>query len=220
MKKFILSLAFMAIASMASAQLMQSSAWITTKYPFQPRFEQMVNLSYDNILTYGHSSFTASYIVGYRFGYHLFLGGGIGFNFTMSPGYQYMDMVNDDYYGYDEYGSLCRTTQTFNLPIFAYARAYLSKSKHSPFFALAFGGRFSTPREIELKLGHAKFGTCGLLLNPQFGMSHYLSNSTAFYYAIGFLGQTFPEFTNVTHNSLEVVSGFNWGVNAHLGITF
>lgn len=215
MKRIILTLAFMVIASMASAQLVQSSAWITTKYSFKPRFEQMVNLSYDNILTYGHSSFTASYIAGYRFGYHLFVGGGVGFNFTISPGSQYVAEGYDDHYYYDDMYGYERTTNTFNVPIFAYARAYFLKSKHSPFFALAFGGRFSTPREIILDCGKIEYGTCGLLINPQFGMNHYLSNSIAIYYAIGLSCQTYPEFVPV-----YMQQGFYVGLNINLGITF
>lgn len=203
----------MAIASIASAQLVQSSAWITTKYSFQPRFEQIVNLSYDNILTYDHSSFTASYIAGYRFGYHLFLGGGLGFNFTISPGYQYVDMDDYNYYDYDN--SMYRTTQTFNLPIFAYVRAYLLKSKHSPFVALAFGGRFSTSRELEIESNIITHTTCGLLMNPQFGMSHYLTNNIAIYYAMGLSCQTYPTFYPVYFKS-----ELNVGINVNLGITF
>lgn len=211
MKKLLLSIAFIAIASTVSAQLMQSSIWTTTKYAFQPRFEQMVDLSYDNILTYDHDSFTISYIAGYRFGYHLFVGGGLGFNFTINPGYQ-----NAGSYDYIEY----RTTNTLSVPIFAYVRTYFTKSKHSPFFALAIGGRISTSRDISLQLRSTKFSTCGLLLNPQIGMSHYISNSIALYYAIGLSGQTYPEFTDVTSTSLEIKSAFNIGVRANFGITF
>ena len=211
MKRFFVVFGMVLISYMTSAQVVQNFEQTTKGKKFLPHFEQVVDFSYDNLLSYDYSSFTVSYIAGYHIMPRLFLGGGLGFSFTIDP---HSDLLTYNRERFD-----FRTTNTLNIPLFAHVRASLLDGKHTPFFALSIGGRFSTKREANLALGQTTYGTCGFIVNPQIGMSHDISKSRI-YYAIGFLGQTYPTITSITSSSLVASNKFCNGLNVHVGITF
>ena len=93
MKRSILTIILLAVAISVNAQLISSSSLVITKAklpPVESGYEQSVDASYAMMMT-GANNLEAniSYIGGYRFNGHIFLGAGIGISI--------MDSVKESY---------------------------------------------------------------------------------------------------------------------------
>lgn len=211
MKKIFFTAIFVVLAVSASAQLIQSSALITTKRKLpeiKAGYEQSVDLSYSQLLSYKHSSISATYIGGYRFDHRFFLGAGTGFNLAVAR--------NKELLGKEA----TQISNLLNIPLYAHFRAYFLNKRCTPFAAVSLGALLSTPRYANLELGKAKYGTCGLLFNPQVGVNYRMNEKSSIYLAIGFAGHTMPNFLEITATSIRYVVKFHYGVDAHIGFTF
>ena len=212
MKKILLTLLFAATACGSYAQLVQSSSLIVTKQklPAVARgYQQSVDAGYNAMLSIaGNDLFSLNYIGGYRFGDTFFLGAGTGLDFKLNNP------------AFDRGNGYPMKLNAVNIPLYAHLRVYFLKERITPFFALSFGGRLSTKRTFELELGEVKYNTCGLILNPQVGVNVRTSAKGNVYLAVGFCGQTMPSLDQVGRHTASVKSKFQYGVDAHIGITF
>lgn len=212
MKKLLLTLLCAATAFGSHAQLVQSSSLIVTKQklPAVARgYQQSVDAGYNALLSIaGNDLFGLNYIGGFRFNNTFFLGAGTGLNFRL----------NNPAFGAD--GGYPMKLNAVNIPLYAHLRAYFLKERIAPFFALSFGGRFSTKRTFELDLGEVKYNTCGLIFNPQVGVNLRTSAKGNVYVAIGFCGQTMPELDRMDSSTASAKSKFQYGLDVHAGFTF
>ena len=215
MKKLLLTLLFAATAFSSHAQLVQSSSLIVTKQklPAVARgYQQSVDAGYSALLSIaGNDLFSLNYIGGFRFDDTFFLGAGTGLNFRLNPP------------AFDRGNGYPMKLNAVNIPLYVHFRAYFLKERITPFFALSFGGRLSTKRTFELDqldLGELKYNTCGLIFNPQVGVNLRTSAKGNVYLAIGFCGQTMPALDNLGSSAASVKSKFQYGIDAHIGITF
>lgn len=212
MKKLLLTLLCAATAFGSHAQLVQSSSLIVTKQklPAVARgYQQSVDAGYNVQLSIaGNDLFGLNYIGGFRFNDTFFLGAGTGLNFRLNhPAFE-----RDN--GYP------MKLNAVHIPLYAHFRAYLLKERIAPFLALSLGGRLSTKRTFDLDLGEVKYGTCGLLLNPQVGVNVRTSPKGSAYLALGFCGHTMPVLDGISSSAASFRSEFQYGIDVHVGFTF
>ncbi len=211
MKKILFTFLLTLSVASASAQLIQSSALITTKRKLpeiKAGYEQSIDLSYGTLMSYPHSYISATYIGGYRFDHRFFLGAGAGVNLAIAR--------NSESIGKET----TETSNLLNIPLYAHFRTYFLNRRCTPFIGISLGALLSTPRYATLALGKAKYGTCGLLLNPQVGVNYRMNEKSSIYFAVGFAGHTFPKFSDITAYNMMYAPKFHYGVDAHLGFTF
>ena len=211
MKKILFAFILTLSAVSASAQLIQSSALITTKRKLpeiKAGYEQSIDLSYGTLMSYPHSYISATYIGGYRFDHRFFLGVGTGVNLAIAR--------NSELVGKET----TETSNLLNVPAYAHFRAYFLNKRCTPFIGVSLGAMLSTPRYATLALGKAKYGTCGLLFNPQIGVNYRMNEKSSIYLAVGFAGHTFPKFSDITTTTMTYTHKFHYGIDAHLGFTF
>ncbi len=212
MKRHILTLLFSICLISASAQIISSSSLVVTRQrlPEVKRgYGQSIDMSYNSQTEQFGSSIDITYIGGMRFNPTFFLGIGTGASLDIS-----------DKNGFYTEPGTALPINTLNIPLFAHFRAYLLKSRCTPFLALSVGGRFSTPRDMHLDLGTVKYRTIGLYLNPMIGVNYRMTAKSDIYLSVGFRGQTMPQLTGATPVSAEFKSRFQYGADAHIGFSF
>ncbi len=162
----------------SSAQLITTSQTTTTtktvKKPKKPRkildpvargFEHSVEFTNRN----GEDPYYAGgldYILGYRFGNYLFLGGGLGLNFHSEYGSGRWS--DSDYW--DNYNTI------IGVPLYLHGRVYFTKTRCQPYLSLSTGVYLSSP--------------CEYFINPMLGVNYRISNTVGLYLAMGYSGNT------------------------------
>ena len=155
----------LAVAATTNAQLISSSSLVITKAklpPVEAGYEQSVDASYAMMMT-GANNLEAniSYIGGYRFNEHIFLGAGIGISImdSVKESYETHSVVTGD-------NGDCLSCPLVNIPLYVHFKAYFLKSRVSPLFALSAGGRLSAKKEFGMETGeNIRYGTMGLYVN-------------------------------------------------------
>ena len=220
MKRSILTILLLAVAATTNAQLISSSSLVITKAklpPVESGYEQSVDASYAMMMT-GANNLEAniSYIGGYRFNGHIFLGAGIGISI--------MDSVKESYETHSVVtggNGDCLSCPLVNIPLYVHFKAYFLKSRVSPLFALSAGGRLSAKKEFGMETGeNIRYGTMGLYVNPSVGVNYRVSEKNSLYFSVGLKGTTVPSVNAIELQTLTVKRKFAYGVDWHLGFTF
>lgn len=213
-RKIIPALVFLFMAFSASAQLVSSSSLVITreKLPAVKRgYEQSVDASYTmrKADTTKVNGIDLHYIGGYRFNSHIFLGAGTGLSFD----FESQDQRNP----YDE-GAL--DIPAVSLPLFVFFKAYFLKTRVSPFFSLAAGGRFSTKKQLDLDGGSIDYSTLRYFANPALGVNYRINARHSIYFTAGWTISSAPYVKDVTFDSATVYNKMASVLDVHIGFTF
>ena len=168
-----------------------------------------ISYLYSKISNVNDDSINISYIGGYRFNNHIFLGLGVGA--TMSLG--------DDVKLLKGEGSALPRGK-FNFPAYIHFRYNILNRRCTPFFAVSAGGYYALQRSIQLELKEYQYGGFGILANPQIGVSYRLTPKSSINLAIGF--NLYTSSYCETNNGLTPTMSNNlrYALDAHIGFTF
>lgn len=174
-------------------------------------YASIVDISYlySKISNGNDDGINISYIGGYRFNNHIFLGLGVGA--TMS--------LDDDVKLLKEEGAALPRGK-FNFPAYIHFRYNILNRRCTPFFAVSAGGYYALQRSIQLELREYPYGGFGLLANPQIGVSYRLTPKSSINFAIGF--NLYTSSYCETNNGLTPTMSNNmrYALDAHIGFTF
>lgn len=168
-----------------------------------------ISYLYSNISNGNDDGINISYIGGYRFNNHIFLGLGVGA--TMS--------LDDDVKLLKGEGSALPRGK-FNFPAYIHFRYNILNRRCTPFFAVSAGGYYALQRSIQLELKEYQYGGFGILANPQIGVSYRLTPKSSINFAIGF--NLYTSSYCETNNGLTPTMSNNlrYALDAHIGFTF
>lgn len=168
-----------------------------------------ISYLYSKISNGNDDGINISYIGGYRFNNHIFLGLGVGA--TMSLG--------DDVKLLKGEGSALPRGK-FNFPAYIHFRYNILNRRCTPFFAVSAGGYYALQRSIQLELREYQYGGFGILVNPQIGVSYRLTPKSSINFAIGF--NLYTSSYCETNNGLTPTMSNNlrYALDAHIGFTF
>lgn len=168
-----------------------------------------ISYLYSKISNGNDDGINISYIGGYRFNNHIFLGLGVGA--TMS--------LNDDVKLLKGEGSALPRGK-FNFPAYIHFRYNILNRRCTPFFAVSAGGYYALQRSIQLELKEYQYGGFGILANPQIGVSYRLTPKSSINFAIGF--NLYTSSYCETNNGLTPTMSNNlcYALDAHIGFTF
>lgn len=168
-----------------------------------------ISYLYSKISNGNDDGINISYIGGYRFNNHIFLGLGIGA--TMS--------LDDDVKLLKGEGSALPRGK-FNFPAYIHFRYNILNRRCTPFFAVSAGGYYALQRSIQLELKEYQYGGFGILANPQIGVSYRLTPKSSINFAIGF--NLYTSSYCDTNNGLTPTMSNNlrYALDAHIGFTF
>lgn len=168
-----------------------------------------ISYLYSKISNGNDDSINISYIGGYRFNNHIFLGLGVGA--TMSLG--------DDVKLLKGEGSALPRGK-FSFPAYIHFRYNILNRRCTPFFAVSAGGYYALQRSIQLELREYQYGGFGILANPQIGVSYRLTPKSSINFAIGF--NLYTSSYCETNNGLTPTMSNNlrYALDAHIGFTF
>lgn len=122
-------------------------------------YEKAVEISVAPDLSLSETVWNASFINGFRFNKHIFLGGGIGLNM-----YTYGETVRI------AGGSEVTPSALVSVPVFAAFKVNFSKARVSPFFSLNAGYAIGSSSDDNIDV-------TGLYLNPSIGLDINLGSS-------------------------------------------
>lgn len=168
-----------------------------------------ISYLYSKISNGNDDGINISYIGGYRFNNHIFLGLGVGA--TMS--------LNDDVKLLKGEGSALPRGK-FNFPAYIHFRYNILNRRCTPFFAVSAGGYYALQRSIQLELSEYQYGGFGILANPQIGVSYRLTPKSSINFAIGF--NLYTSSYCETNNGLTptMSNNLHYALDAHIGFTF
>lgn len=168
-----------------------------------------ISYLYSKISNGNDDGINISYIGGYRFNNHIFLGLGVGA--TMS--------LDDDVKLLKGEGSALPRGK-FNFPAYIHFRYNILNRRCTPFFAVSAGGYYALQRSIQLELSEYQYGGFGILANPQIGVSYRLTPKSSINFAIGF--NLYTSSYCETNNGLTPTMSNNlrYALDAHIGFTF
>lgn len=206
-----------------TAQIIKSSQTITTKTqikkekvkkerkilpPVTPGYEQSIEATlgisdFDYSDTY-ENQFGIEYIGGYRFNNYFYAGIGIGLCFNTA--YEDTPCLSGPYQGpyevgsrvYEDYFEMEGIYENFfKVPLYLYARIYMTKTRCQPFFALSIGGQISGRRTIENEtdfedLEDWSYSSSSFFINPQLGVSYRITEKYSLYLTAGLMARTIP----------------------------
>lgn len=180
----------------------------------QKRFESVVDVSYKPIFSYPYASAGISYIAGYRFNNHLYLGLGAGVNLTLGASQDSRSVgANVPEVDYLSPGLM-------TIPVFAYLKVNMVDKRTSPFFALAAGANISEKQTLMLDLCDVQYPAMGMFANPQLGLNFRTSPKTSLYFAAGVSLFTAPVCVEYTGYNAILGSAFGYALDIHVGFTF
>lgn len=231
-----------------TAQIITSSQTITTKTkvkkerkilpPVTPGYEQSIEATFSTFDLTGkaesNGQFGVDYIGGYRFNNYFYAGIGVGLCFntaTTAPIlYDYSGWYDNDYrlrYVYEN---------TFKVPLYLYARVYMTKTRCQPFFALSIGGQISGRRTIINTtdfedLDDWSYSSSSFFINPQLGVNYRITEKYSLYLTAGLMARTAPapynsdcdiyvNYSTVSPYFLEVRHPMLPHLDFNLGFTF
>lgn len=231
-----------------TAQIITSSQTITTKTkvkkerkifpPVTPGYEQSVEATW-GISDFDYNDryenqFGIEYIGGYRFNNYFYAGIGVGLCFNTATDApilcDFSDRYSVDY-------RLCYVYEnTFKVPLYLYARVYMTKTRCQPFFALSIGGQISGRRTIENKtdfedLDNKSYSSSSFFINPQLGVNYRITEKYSLYLTAGLMARTVPapynsdcdayvNYSTVSPYFLEVRHRMLPHLDFNLGFTF
>lgn len=230
MKRIFILFVLCLIPLMAEAQLVKSSTMTVTKVqkvnekkklePVQPRFQQSVEFSSTML---NECYISTKYIAGYRFNNWIFLGGGTGFTFNLSP-----NNGSHDHYYSNAYESI--SDKAVNIPLFVHLRAYFTRSRVNPYIGLSTGGLLSTKGQqrcydsaglvVDEHEKVYEFSNCRGMIEPSFGINIRLKRKLDLYLAFSALTtfepycvrNSYEDNPTVTHGP-DISLGFNLGMS-------
>lgn len=168
-----------------------------------------ISYLYSKISNGNDDGINISYIGGYRFNNHIFLGLGVGA--TMS--------LNDDVKLLKGEGSALPRGK-FNFPAYIHFRYNILNRRCTPFFAVSAGGYYALQRSIQLELKEYQYGGFGILANPQIGVSYRLTPKSSINFAIGFNLYTSSYCETNNGLTLTMSNNLRYALDAHIGFTF
>ena len=168
-----------------------------------------ISYLYSKISNGNDDGINISYIGGYRFNNHIFLGLGVGA--TMS--------LNDDVKLLKGEGSALPRGK-FNFPAYIHFRYNILNRRCTPFFAVSAGGYYALQRSIQLELSEYQYGGFGILANPQIGVSYRLTPKSSINFAIGFNIYTSSYCDTNNGLTLTMSNNLRYALDAHIGFTF
>lgn len=168
-----------------------------------------ISYLYSKISNGNDDGINISYIGGYRFNNHIFLGLGVGA--TMS--------LNDDVKLLKGEGSALPRGK-FNFPAYIHFRYNILNRRCTPFFAVSAGGYYALQRSIQLELSEYQYGGFGILANPQIGVSYRLTPKSSINFAIGFNLYTSSYCETNNGLTLTMSNNLRYALDAHIGFTF
>lgn len=174
-------------------------------------------------------AFCLDYIYGYRFNNTFFLGAGIGIKYEVDlrpygDFYSESDYMNEDF---------CLGREV-TIPIFLHARAYLSKKRFQPFFAISAGAyialkncdvRFYAPNyEYGAFKGYTciyedDYNTSSLFIEPAFGVDYRLSSKHSISMMVGVDIHSEPRF-KLESGAVKHFLGGSSALFAKIGYSF
>ena len=234
-----------------TAQIITSSQTITTKTkvkkerkifpPVTPGYEQSVEATW-GISDFDYNDryenqFGIEYIGGYRFNNYFYAGIGVGLCFnigTITPVFEYYR----DWRGYDddEYRLDYVSENFIKVPLYLYARVYMTKTRCQPFFALSIGGQISGRKTIINNtdfedLDNKSYSSSSFFINPQLGINYRITEKYSLYLTAGLMARTAPapynsdcdeyvDYSTVSPYFLEVRHPMLPHLDFNLGFTF
>lgn len=168
-----------------------------------------ISYLYSKISNGNDDGINISYIGGYRFNNHIFLGLGVGA--TMS--------LDDDVKLLKGEGSALPRGK-FNFPAYIHFRYNILNRRCTPFFAVSAGGYYALQRSIQLELKEYQYGGFGILANPQIGVSYRLTPKSSINFAIGFNLYTSSYCDTNNGLTLTMSNNLRYALDAHIGFTF
>ena len=210
--------------------------------------EQSVDMGYRLTISSGDnddalSSLVLSYIIGYRTKSNLFIGGGVGIDFTNNAdSYSSVNYVEQDDYGNNYYwtykfdydgnlqGQQSVPITKLRFPIFAHIKYNITKGNWHPFVSLSAGGLIGGFNEVSVSQypdrsftsgsTTVEYYTHGVFAEPMVGVNFRMTNKCSVNLQIGGIFQTLPNLCDTGAPYLEVKKVINCGFSFKLGITF
>ena len=197
-----------------TAQIIKSSQTITTKTqikkekvkkerkilpPVTPGYEQSVEATFSTFDLTGKAEhyfqFGVDYIGGYRFNNYFYAGIGVGLCFSNVTRTPVFDDNGDWYDG--KYRLQDVYENVFKVPLYLYARVYMTKTRCQPFFALSIGGQISGRKTIINKtdfedLDNKSYSSSSFFINPQLGVNYRITEKYSLYLTAGLMARTAP----------------------------
>lgn len=228
-----------------TAQIITSSQTITTKTkvkkerkilpPVTPGYEQSIEATFSTFDLTGKAEhdfqFGVDYIGGYRFNNYFYAGIGVGLCFstrTTAP------VLNR--YGSNRYELEDVYENVFKVPLYLYARVYMTKTRCQPFFALSIGGQISGRKTIYNDtdfedLDNKSYSSSSFFINPQLGVNYRITEKFSLYLTAGLMARTTPvpynldcdtyvDYSTVSPYFLEVRHPMLPHLDFNLGFTF
>lgn len=238
-----------------TAQIIKSSQTITTKTqikkekvkkerkilpPVTPGYEQSIEATVSTFDLTGKAEydfqFGVDYIGGYRFNNYFYAGIGVGLCFntaTSTPVFEDFRSWSGHVYEY-RLEHVCENV--FKVPLYLYARVYVTKTRCQPFFALSIGGQISGRKTIINNtdfedLDNKSYSSSSFFINPQLGVNYRITEKYSLYLTAGLMARTAPapynsdcdtyvDYSTVSPYFLEVRHPMLPHLDFNLGFTF
>lgn len=214
--------------------------------PIKKGLEQSVDMGYRLTISSGDndgalSSLVLSYIIGYRMKSNLFIGGGVGIDFTNNAGsYSSASYVEQDDYGNNYYwiylydynhnwiGQQSVPITKLRFPIFAHLKYNITKGNWQPFISLSAGGLIGGFNEVFVSqypdrsagTTNVEYYTHGVFAEPMVGVDFRMTNKCSINLQVGGIFQTLPNLCDTGAPYPEIKKVINCGFSLKLGFTF
>ena len=175
-------------------------------------YGSMIDVSYFGNKNKRLSNIGLSYIAGYRFNNHLYVGAGTGVKFNLDSESPVLSIGNKS----DNYLS----PSLVSIPVFAYFKANFINRRVSPFFAMAAGAQFSAKQTLHLDMCDIQYPTSNIFVNPQLGLNVRTTEKSGINFSVGLQFMTYPHCVDYSGYNATIRSQYCLGLDFHLGFTF
>lgn len=175
-------------------------------------YGSMIDVSYFGNKKKRLSNIGLSYIAGYRFNNHLYVGAGTGVKFNLDSESPVLSIENQS----DNYLS----PSLVSIPVFAYFKANFINRRVSPFFAMAAGAQFSSKQTLHLDMCDIQYPTSNIFVNPQLGLNMRTTEKSGINFSVGLQFMTYPHCVDYSGYNATIRSQYCLGLDFHLGFTF
>lgn len=175
-------------------------------------YGSMIDVSYFGNKKKRLSNIGLSYIAGYRFNNHLYVGAGTGVKFNLDSESPVLSIRNQS----DNYLS----PSLVSIPVFAYFKANFINRRVSPFFAMAAGAQFSSKQTLHLDMCDIQYPTSNIFVNPQLGLNMRTTEKSGINFSVGLQFMTYPHCVDYSGYNATIRSQYCLGLDFHLGFTF
>ena len=175
-------------------------------------YGSMIDVSYFGNKKKRLSNIGLSYIAGYRFNNHLYVGAGTGVKFNLDSESPVLSIGNQS----DNYLS----PSLVSIPVFAYFKANFINRRVSPFFAMAAGAQFSAKQTLHLDMCDIQYPTSNIFVNPQLGLNMRTTEKSGINFSVGLQFMTYPHCVDYSGYNATIRSQYCLGLDFHLGFTF